>query len=126
MWVPPDTTGLAPGYEQRDVSADFKADELFPLASGREPDAAITHPPARRDACGSRDSRRAHDVAVPDAPFVHVFVARGGVDLDGAGALHAGDAARLTAAGASHDHRRRPTAPRSVIWETHAEDRSDA
>jgi redox-sensitive bicupin YhaK (pirin superfamily) len=38
-------------------------------------------------------------VAVPDAPFVHVFVARGEVELDGRG-LGEGDAARITDAGA--------------------------
>ena len=38
-------------------------------------------------------------VAVPDARFAHVFVARGGLTLDGAGRLEAGDAARLTEAG---------------------------
>src|SRR5215470_17619543 len=35
MWVPPDTKNLAPEYEQRDVSADLKEDQLFALASGR-------------------------------------------------------------------------------------------
>ena len=37
----PTPTGIAPGYEQRDVSGEIKPDELFPLASGRETDAAI-------------------------------------------------------------------------------------
>lgn len=41
MWVPPDTNELSPGYEQRDISGDTKADELFPLASGRVDNAAI-------------------------------------------------------------------------------------
>jgi quercetin 2,3-dioxygenase len=57
-------------------------------------------------------------VAVPDAPFVHVYLARGRMDLEAEGALDAGDAARLTAAGA-----RRLTAaePSEVlIWEMHA------
>jgi hypothetical protein len=40
-------------------------------------------------------------VRVPDAPHVHVFVARGGAALEGAvpDALSAGDAVRLTGAG---------------------------
>jgi redox-sensitive bicupin YhaK (pirin superfamily) len=56
-------------------------------------------------------------VAVPDAPHVHVYVARGAVTLDGAGALTEGDAARLTEAGS-------PTLTADtdetevVIWET--------
>jgi quercetin 2,3-dioxygenase len=39
-------------------------------------------------------------VTAPKAPFVHVFVSRGAVTLDGAGGLSAGDAVRLTDAGA--------------------------
>jgi redox-sensitive bicupin YhaK (pirin superfamily) len=99
MWVPPDTANLEPSYEQRDVSDAYAKGGLFALASGRESDAAITiH---QRDATlwiaklspGER-------VSLPDAPFVHAFVARGSVDLDGAGVLNTGDAARLAAAGA--------------------------
>src|SRR3954447_16372901 len=99
MWVPPDTTNIAPGYEQRDISAQKKDDELFALASGREDNAAIKiH---QRDATlwvatlnnGAR-------VVVPDAPFVHLMVSTGGATLDGAGALGPGDAVRLTDAGA--------------------------
>jgi hypothetical protein len=39
-------------------------------------------------------------VVVPDAPFVHVMISTGGATLAGAGTLAAGDAVRLTAAGA--------------------------
>ncbi len=39
-------------------------------------------------------------VAVPDAVRVHAFVARGEADFAGVGQLVAGDAVRLTAAGA--------------------------
>jgi redox-sensitive bicupin YhaK (pirin superfamily) len=119
MWVPPDTNGLAPGYEQRDVSGEIKPDVLFPLASGRERDAAIAI--NQRDATLwiARLSGEAH-MTVPDAPFVHLFVARGEVEVDGGGTLHTGDAARLTDAGT-------PSATASndgaelVIWATYAD-----
>ena len=93
MWVPPDTANIAPGYEQRDISALKRDNELFALASGREADAAIQlH---QRDATlwvatlqsGAR-------VVVPDAPFVHVMVSTGGATVDRTGALAAGDAVR--------------------------------
>jgi redox-sensitive bicupin YhaK (pirin superfamily) len=58
-------------------------------------------------------------VTIPDAPFAHVYLARGRMDLESDGTLDAGDAARLTAAG-----QRRLTAaePSEVlIWEMHAD-----
>jgi hypothetical protein len=119
MWVPPDTRGLPPGYEQVDVGSDIKLDELFPLASGREATAAIQiH---QRDATlwiGKLTPNA--QIAVPDAPFVHVFIAEGSATLDGGSELHIGDAARLTDAGpgaltAGSD------GAHAVIWEMYAE-----
>jgi hypothetical protein len=54
---------------------------------------------------------------VPDAPHVHVFVAIGGAALDGAGDLGAGDAARLTDAGAPR-LTAGPDGAEVLIWET--------
>jgi redox-sensitive bicupin YhaK (pirin superfamily) len=57
-------------------------------------------------------------VTVPDAPFVHVYVTRGRMDLEAEGALDAGDAARLAAAG---ERRLAAAEPSEVlIWEMHA------
>ena len=91
--------GIAPEYEQRDISSLKRVDELFPLASGREADAAIKlH---QRDAtlwvASLHEGTR---VVVPEAPFVHVMVSAGSATLEGAGTLDAGDAVRLTDAGA--------------------------
>jgi hypothetical protein len=69
-----------------------------PVASGRGHEAAIHI--AQRDAV--LWAGRLHPgevVTVPDAKWVHLFVARGGVVLEGAGALGEGDAVRLTGAG---------------------------
>jgi hypothetical protein len=72
-----------------------------------------------RRACSSASSLEAGDsVIVPDAPFAHVYLARGRVDLEAEGALDAGDAARLTAAG---ERRLDAAEPSEVlIWEMHA------
>ena len=57
-------------------------------------------------------------VAVPDAPFVHVYVTRGQMDLEAQGLLDARDAARLTATG---ERRLGAVEPSEVlIWEMHA------
>ena len=58
MWVPPDTNGIEPGYEQRDISGDMKDNELFALASGRDPDAAITIQSLRDEAAGGNCVQR--------------------------------------------------------------------
>ncbi len=100
MWVLPDTERIDPGYEQLDVNAELEKGGLVPIASGRGHDAAIAI--RQRDAVlwGGRLAP-GEVVSVPDSRFAHVFVARGDVALEGPdGVLHAGDAARLTGAGA--------------------------
>jgi redox-sensitive bicupin YhaK (pirin superfamily) len=97
MWVLPDTKGIEPGYEQHDVSEALAGGGLVTVASGRgaangggvtihQRDAELL---AARLAPGS-------EVVVPASPHAHVFVAVGSADLDGAGTLGTGDAARLT------------------------------
>src|SRR5690349_21052237 len=97
MWVPPDDR-VEPSYEQQDASGFLEKGGMFALASGREPAAVITiH---QRDATlWIAKLASGESIDVPGAPFVHVFVARGSAELDGAGALATGDAVRLTDAG---------------------------
>jgi quercetin 2,3-dioxygenase len=99
MWVPPDTNGIAPCYEQRDISGELDRGGLRPIASGQGHDDAVSiH---QRDAV-LWGARLAPDEAttVPDGSHAHLFVAAGDVDLQDAGALGEGDAARLVSAGA--------------------------
>ena len=99
MWVLPDTPGIEPGYEQRDIRDSLGDDGLVPVASGRGHDGAISI--RQSDAvlwAGQLGAGRR--VELPDAPHAHVFVARGAAELGGAGQLDTGDAARLTNAGA--------------------------
>jgi quercetin 2,3-dioxygenase len=98
MWVPPDTERLDPGYEQLDVVAELERGGLVPVASGRGHDAAIA---IRQRGAALWVGRlgAGEQVRLPDARFVHLFVARGDASLEGAGQLEQGDAVRLTAAG---------------------------
>jgi len=98
MWVLPDTERIDPGYEQLDVNAQLERGGLVPVASGRGHDAAIA---IRQEgaALWAGRLRAGEQVRVPDARFVHLFVAGGAVELENAGGLGAGDAVRLTAAG---------------------------
>ena len=98
MWVSPDTESISPGYEQLDINAELDRGGLVPIASGKGHDAAISI--RQRDAVlwGGRLGA-GETVTVPEDRHVHVFVPRGSADLDQAGELATGDAARLTEAG---------------------------
>jgi len=118
MWVPPDTAGIAPGYEQQDVNDRLAENQLFPLASGREPEAAIRiH---QRDATlWVARLTAGHQITLPAAPFVDLFVAEGRARLGDERVLAAGDAARLDDAGAITATAEADGA-HLVVWETHA------
>ena len=110
MWVPPDTTGIEPSYEQRDVNDELDRGGLVAVASGQGHEGALRiH--QRGAVLWAGRLPAGETVAVPEAPHVHLFVAAGSADLEGAGSLAEGDAARLTAAGS----------PRLTAGETGAE-----
>ncbi|ABK70417.1 pirin family protein [Mycolicibacterium smegmatis] len=114
MWVIPDRAGLTPGYEQREITL---AENLTPIASGAG-DAAVTLHNRNATLYGAR-LRPGDAVGLPEARYVHLFVARGRVTLEDAGDLAEGDAARLTGSGGQ-----RVTAtdePAEIlVWEMHA------
>jgi quercetin 2,3-dioxygenase len=114
MWVVPDTAGVTPGYEQLDVNEALAKGGFVAVASGQGHHGAITiH---QRDAVMwvARMSP-GETLAVPDAPFVHVFVARGSIGLQGSD-LNAGDEARLTDAGAVEVTA--STTAEVIVWES--------
>ena len=95
MWVPPDTEGIDPSYEQVDVSDDLANGGLVAIAAGPDRESAVTI--RQRDAALWAAHVQADErIAVPDDRHVHVFVARGSGVLDPGGPLGTGDAARLT------------------------------
>ena len=116
MWVPPDTDGIEPGYQQRDINDDLAAGGLQPIASGQGHPGAITI--RQRDAVlwGGR-LRPGDTVEIPDARHAHVFVARGEVDLEGPGTLDEGDAVRLADAG-SPQLTAGPGGAEVLVWAT--------
>ncbi len=99
MWVVPDTNGVEPGYEQRDLSDALAAGGLVAVASGQGHEGAVKiH---QRDAVlwAARVPAEG-SVTIPDGAHVHAFVAVGSGVVDGVGELGAGDALRLTNDGA--------------------------
>jgi redox-sensitive bicupin YhaK (pirin superfamily) len=97
MWVVPDTYGIDPGYEQLDVNDRLADGGLVPVASGRGHEGAI-HIHQHGAVMWVGRLSGGETVTLPDAPFVHVFAARGTVRF-GDTTLREGDAARLTDAG---------------------------
>jgi hypothetical protein len=60
----------------------------------------------------------AESIELPAAPYLHLFIATGSVELEGAGDLVAGDAVRFTATGGQ---RVTATSPAEIlVWEMHA------
>jgi redox-sensitive bicupin YhaK (pirin superfamily) len=116
MWVLPDTERVTPGYQQMDINAELDRGGLQPIASGQGHDAAISI--RQRDAVlwGGR-LKAGETVSVPEGPNVHLFVAGGGISLDGAGALTEGDAVRLHHAG-SPELTAGPAGAETLIWVT--------
>src|SRR5882762_7674277 len=98
MWVLPDKESVNPGYEQLDINPQLEKGGLVPIASGRGHNAAIKIRQAGAVLWGGR-LNPGQTVQVPEAAFVHLFVAKGNATLEGAGTLSAGDAVRLTGAG---------------------------
>jgi redox-sensitive bicupin YhaK (pirin superfamily) len=116
MWVLPDTKGIAPGYEQRDVSDLLAGGDLVAVASGKGHEGAVTI--RQRDAALWVGRLAAGStVAVPEAPHVHVFVASGSATLGDGDGLDTGDAARLTDAG-TLTLAAGPDGAEVLVWET--------
>ena len=120
MWVVPEESGSTPGYQQLEIDDELVRGGLVTIASGM---------PEHRDAtaitignrCAALHGARLQpgaSVQLPHARYLHLFVPRGEVILEGAGALHEGDAVRFTASGGQ-----RVTATAAaelLVWEMHA------
>ncbi|MBF6428299.1 pirin family protein [Nocardia cyriacigeorgica] len=121
MWVPPDTRGATPGYQETDVDAELAGNSLVVVASGmrRDRDRTAITLGNRHAALHVARLDSGHSISVPDAPFGHVYVAAGCVDFEGHGTLTHGDAVRLTATGGHRVTAIEPT--ELLIWEMHAE-----
>lgn len=114
-WLP-DADDVAPSYQQRDVRPLLREGRLVAVASGRHRAAPVQ---LRTDAVlHVARLPSGQTVDLPAAPYLHLFVAGGAVELGGAGPLAVGDAARLTSTPA---RRVTATSPAELlVWEMHA------
>jgi quercetin 2,3-dioxygenase len=117
MWVRPDKAGIEPGYQQQAIDDDQLDGRLVTIASGMAGhDAAITiH--NRSAALHAARLPAGAEVSLPAAPYLHLYLARGRVDVDDT-ALAEGDAARFTMSTGVNIAAREDA--ELLVWEMHA------
>lgn len=120
MWVVPDESGGTPGYQQLEIADEMLRGNLVTIASGMPAHKDQTAITIRNKYAALHGARLnpGESVSLPQAPYLHVFVPRGAVTLEGAGDLAEGDAVRLTASGGQRIVA--TEASEVLIWEMHA------
>jgi quercetin 2,3-dioxygenase len=117
MWVQPDESGIDPSYQHREIGADELDGRLVAVASGMPGrDAAISiH--NRSTTLHVARLRPGHELTLPSAPYLHLFVARGQLTIGGAD-LAEGDTVRMTASTGAQVVARESA--EILVWEMHA------
>jgi quercetin 2,3-dioxygenase len=95
MWIRPDEYGAPPSYQQRELALGDLAGDWLPIASGRHPDPVVSLGSAGStlwvSVLPAGTSRR-----LPQGDQLHVYLARGAVDVETIGPLDEGDSLRLS------------------------------
>jgi quercetin 2,3-dioxygenase len=120
MWVVPDEANITPGYEQLEIGDELLTGGLVPVASGmdKHDGASAIRIRNRYAALHAARLQPGQSVELPEAPYLHLFVPRGAVTLEGAGELATGDAVRFTATGGQRVTAAEPA--EILVWEMHA------
>jgi redox-sensitive bicupin YhaK (pirin superfamily) len=118
MWVVPDEAGTDPGYEQLEIDDALLQGSLVPVASGRPGHEAAIRIGNRDAVLHAARLQPGQSVELPEAAYLHLFVATGTVLLEGAGELQAGDAVRFTGTGGQRVSALEPA--ELLVWEMHA------
>lgn len=120
MWVVPDEENIVPGYEQLEIDHELLSGSLVPVASGmaKHDGASAIRIRNKYAALHAARLQPGATIELPEAPYLHLFVPRGCVTLEGAGALGTGDAVRFTATGGQKVTATEPA--EVLVWEMHA------
>jgi quercetin 2,3-dioxygenase len=124
MWVVPDESGIQPGYEQVEIDHELLSGGLVTVASGmaKHDGASAIRIRNRGAALYAARLLPGQPTQLPEAPYLHMFVTRGSIELEGTGSLAAGDAVRFTDGGGQRISAASPDAPTEVlVWEMHAD-----
>ena len=98
LWLAADTPGAAPTYAHSDMASDLARGGWVSLAAGAGRDGAVSLE-VRGAVLWAARLAAGEQCTLPDAPWVHLFVARGAVLLEQVGHLTTGDAVRLSSPG---------------------------
>jgi redox-sensitive bicupin YhaK (pirin superfamily) len=96
IWILPDETGIAPGYEQKHFAPEAKRGRLVLVASPDGADGSVTIHANARLRAGLLDGNEAASLALDPARLTYVHLVRGALTVNGQ-RLEGGDA--LTLAG---------------------------
>jgi redox-sensitive bicupin YhaK (pirin superfamily) len=96
IWILPDHTGIAPGYEQRHFDAAAKRGRLVLIASPDGAEGSVTIHADAHIRAGLFDGAEAADLALDPARLAYVHVVRGSLVVNGQ-ALSGGDAVAISA-----------------------------
>lgn len=95
MWIRPDEADAPPSYEQRELALGDLARGWLPIASARHPDAVVSLGSAGSTLWASVLPTGASR-SLPDGDLLHVYLARGVVDIETIGRLEEGDSLRVS------------------------------
>ncbi|HEX6760375.1 MAG TPA: pirin family protein [Propionibacteriaceae bacterium] len=95
MWIRPDEAGAPPSYQQRELALGDLARGWLPIASARHPDAVVSLGSAGSTLWASVLPTGASR-SLPDGDLLHVYLARGVVDIETIGRLEEGDSLRVS------------------------------
>ncbi|MBB5913800.1 hypothetical protein BJY24_002667 [Nocardia transvalensis] len=123
MWVVPDESGLTPGYQQLEIDDELAGGGLVTVASGlpqyRDRTAiAINSSHSALHVARLAGAPEEARVTIPEAPYLHLFVAHGEIEMEGVGTLYEGDAVRLARSGGQRIVANSPS--EVLVWEMHA------
>jgi quercetin 2,3-dioxygenase len=118
MWVAPDEAGIEPSYQQHEIDPEALDAGLVTIASGIPGNEAAITLHNRNAALHGTRLQPGGSVELPQAPYLHLFVARGRVDAAQIGRLERGDAVRFTDSGGLRVTASEPA--ELLIWEMHA------
>jgi quercetin 2,3-dioxygenase len=118
MWVLPDETGISPSYQQHEIDADQLNSGLVTIASGIPGHDSVITLHNRNAALHGARLRDGDAVNLPPAPYLHLFVPRGRLTLEGIGDLEQGDAVRFTDTDGRQVTAGEPS--EVLVWQMHA------